>query len=248
MKANKNQYHLISTDEMEQEAIQFLQENEPEEGYGVGFSGGKDSCVLLEVVKRSGVKFKAYYSQTGLDPPELVKFIRKNHPEVEFRKPEVNFWKLIEIKNPPPTRWMRWCCDALKKQPVKDIKHMVNGIRAEESYNRAKRERIDIRSKNRIEYKPLFHWTEFHVWDYIESNDLPYCNLYDQGFDRLGCIICPFHMNPNGQVFEMMKFYPKYFKRFEIAVSRWWKNEREGKDDTFKTFNEFMKAYYRGFK
>lgn len=41
------------------------------EGYFVGFSGGKDSQVLLELVRRAGVKYKAYYSVTTNDPPVM---------------------------------------------------------------------------------------------------------------------------------------------------------------------------------
>lgn len=48
----------------------------PEDGYFVGFSGGKDSQVLLDLVKRAGVKYKAHYNVTTIDPPENVRFIR----------------------------------------------------------------------------------------------------------------------------------------------------------------------------
>ena len=52
-------------------SIQRLKDFEPKEGYYVAFSGGKDSVVLLDIVKRSGVKFDAHYNITGIDPPEL---------------------------------------------------------------------------------------------------------------------------------------------------------------------------------
>jgi phosphoadenosine phosphosulfate reductase len=40
---------------------------------------------------------------------------------------------------------------------------------------------------------------------------LPYCDLYDQGFDRLGCTICPFERN----VERAKKRWPRYFKLLE---------------------------------
>ena len=58
------------------ESIAFLQENEPPEGFFVGFSGGKDSIVSLELCRMAGVKHHAYYSCTRIDPPEVVQFIR----------------------------------------------------------------------------------------------------------------------------------------------------------------------------
>ena len=45
-----------------------------DKGFYVGFSGGKDSQVALDLVKRAGVKFEAYYNVTTIDPPENVYF------------------------------------------------------------------------------------------------------------------------------------------------------------------------------
>ena len=41
----RRQTHLFSVEYMTAEAIAFLRAHEPEEGYFVGFSGGKDSIV-----------------------------------------------------------------------------------------------------------------------------------------------------------------------------------------------------------
>lgn len=56
-------------EQMEEASIKFIQKNEPECGYFVAFSGGKDSIVVENLVKRSGVKYKVYYNATGIDPP-----------------------------------------------------------------------------------------------------------------------------------------------------------------------------------
>jgi len=87
----------------------------PPEGYYVAFSGGKDSVVIFDLVKRSGCKFDAHYNLTTVDPPELVKFIRQQHPEVTIRRPEKTMWKLIVENGMPPTRLIRYCCRILKE-------------------------------------------------------------------------------------------------------------------------------------
>ena len=51
-------------------------------GFKLMFSGGKDSQVLYDLMKKSGVKFTAYYCVTTNDPPENVYFIRKEYPDV----------------------------------------------------------------------------------------------------------------------------------------------------------------------
>jgi len=41
-------------------------------GYVVGYSGGKDSDVLVDLFRKSGVKFMVMHNHTTLDAPETV--------------------------------------------------------------------------------------------------------------------------------------------------------------------------------
>jgi phosphoadenosine phosphosulfate reductase len=105
----KKMSNQTSLREMIRESVAFLKENEPPEGYGVAFSGGKDSIVMYEIVKRSGVKFQTpHYSATGIDPPEVIQFMRKYYPEIKFVHPKEGFYKLIHKKGPPKVMY-RWC-------------------------------------------------------------------------------------------------------------------------------------------
>jgi len=95
-------------------AVERLREFEPREGYYVAFSGGKDSCVLLDLVEQAGVKYDAHYNSTTVAPPELVRFIREHHPDVERHQPQETMWQLIVKNGMPPLRNMRYCCRELK--------------------------------------------------------------------------------------------------------------------------------------
>lgn len=86
------------------------------DGYYLAFSGGKDSVVIYALAKMAGVRFKAHYHMTTVDPPELVRFIRSSFPEVSTDYPEYSMWNLIVKKQIPPVRTARYCCEVLKER------------------------------------------------------------------------------------------------------------------------------------
>jgi phosphoadenosine phosphosulfate reductase len=89
-------------------------EFEPKEGYYLAFSGGKDSQTVYHLLKMAGVKFDAHFNLTTVDPPELVRFVKQNYPDVEIIRPPRTMWQLI-VSNGPPTRIFRFCCRELKE-------------------------------------------------------------------------------------------------------------------------------------
>lgn len=199
-------------------AIQRIKEHEPPEGYYVAFSGGKDSSVVLDLVKKAGVKYDAHYNVTTLDPPELVYFIKKYHPDAweNREKAQKTMWQLIEENYVPPTRIMRYCCRWLKESKGLG-RTVVTGVRAKESRNRAKRKYYEPAGKNGKAYlNPIIDWSEAEVWEYIHKYNVPYCKLYDEGYKRIGCIMCPF----SNRRHEDEKRYPKYAENYRRACIR----------------------------
>lgn len=217
----------------------------PEDGYFVGFSGGKDSQVLLNLVKRSGVKYKAHYNVTTIDPPENVRFIRQYYPEVHFIHPRQTFFKMIE-KRGLPTIFHRFCCKELKENSGAG-NVVLTGVRADESTKRSKYNEVAIKS-NRVEHAdrskkhtiedieqnehrcikgkdaimiyPILNWTESEVWQYIADNNLPHNPCYEIA-GRVGCMFCPFAKKSQIELFEQK--YPKYktaiIKHFRIYLA-----------------------------
>ncbi len=200
-------------------------------GYYLAFSGGKDSLVIYHLAKMAGVRFKAHYHLTTVDPPELVHFIRRNYPDVIIDYPPITMWNLIIKKQLPPYRNARYCCSVLKETGGEG-RFVITGVRWQESRKRESRGAVEVlgsrkpdlilnnnneESRRIIEncqmkgkrlINPIISWTENEVWLFIYSQKIAYCELYDCGFRRLGCIGCPLASIKNRE--WEFKRYPKY--------------------------------------
>lgn len=236
------QISLFSTDSLVskiQRSIDRLKAFEPEEGYYLAFSGGKDSQCIYHLAKEAGVKFDAHYNVTGIDPPELIYFMRDNYPDVIRDMYKESMWRLIEKKG-LPTRLKRFCCAELKEHGGEG-RICVTGVRWAESNARAKRKPFEIVTPNvkdkmlfndneedRRQFEtciqkgkrvvnPIIDWSEDDVWGYIKSRRLKYCKLYDEGFTRIGCIGCP--MADKGRLKEFDR-YPKFEKLYKNAINK----------------------------
>lgn len=119
-------------------AIDRLQSFEPKDGYYLAFSGGKDSQCIYHLAKMARVKFDAHYRITSVDPPELVRFIKTQYPDVALDYPRdadgnvITMWNLIPKQTIPPTRKARYCCDKLKESGGEG-RLTVTGVRWAES-------------------------------------------------------------------------------------------------------------------
>ncbi|HEY3426879.1 MAG TPA: phosphoadenosine phosphosulfate reductase family protein [Negativicutes bacterium] len=208
-------------------AIDRIRQFEPEEGYYVAFSGGKDSCVILDLVKRAEVKYDAHYNLTTVDPPELVQFIRKYHPNVERHLPKETMWQLIARKGDLPMRKSRWCCQILKEGGGSG-RTVITGIRWEESVRRSKRKMVEACNKEAKHFlHPIIDWTSNDIWQYIKDYaKIPYCSLYNEGYKRLGCVLCPMVHDVSKEIVR----FPKIIQAYKNACSKGFEVMKERKE------------------
>lgn len=115
-----------------------------DEGYlWLGFSGGKDSQALYHIAQLAGVKFKAFFSPTSVDPPEVIRFIRKNYPEVEFTPLKKSIYSEFLKRKCLPSMKIRWCCAEFKEKGGAN-KVVLVGVRNSESVKRSKRKEVEV--------------------------------------------------------------------------------------------------------
>ena len=201
-------------------AIARLREFEPAEGYYLAFSGGKDSQCIYHLAKLAGVKYDAHYNLTTVDPPELVYFIREHYPDVEVHLPDKTMWTLIVENGMPPTQLVRYCCRELKERGGQG-RVTVTGVRWQESSKRKKRSMSETcyMDGTKTYLHPIIDWTSDDVWQFIKERlQIPYCQLYDEGYTRLGCVGCP--MSNTKGMEKDFKRWPKIRQAYVKAFGR----------------------------
>lgn len=264
-------------DERLQHSIELLHKAEKlalrydtENGYYLAFSGGKDSQALYHVAKLAGVRFQAHMNFTSVDPPQVIRFVRRQYPDVITHVPQKSIYQLAIDRGILPSKRIRWCCADLK-ETAGTGKVTLIGIRKAESTRRAKRHEVEvsgkkfsgnleefgewqaqelekreakliskmkregkkvnedefslkkdneircINGKDSILVSPIFEWSEQDVWYFLnEVVKVPHCELYDMGYSRIGCILCP--MSQYKQKIREMQNFPHVKRNWLKAI------------------------------
>lgn len=196
----------------------------------VSYSGGKDSDVILELTKMSGIQYRAIYKNTTIDPPYTIKHCLDNGVEIMRRK---SFAQVIQAKG-FPTHVRRFCCYELKEYKVLD--RSIQGIRKCESVKRAmlykeptmcrmygkKNEHVEV-------FLPILDWSDKDVADFIKERNIKCHPLYydkDGKFNpkkRLGCMGCPLKSDRGLAEF---KTNPRLVKFWLRNGEIWWKTHK----------------------
>lgn len=178
---------------------------------------------------------------------EKYPFVRFEHPHDKNGKP-ITMWTLIRAHEMPPTRFTRFCCKELKETSkgagytLTGVRHAESVKRAGRSAfeqlgatfkDRVKLEDVVYRmndnteSRRELEYcmqkknyvcNPIIDWSDEQVWDFIREEKLDYCDLYDKGFDRIGCLGCP--MATNGEREREFEMFPKFRELYTRAFQQ----------------------------
>lgn len=198
----------------------------------VSYSGGKDSLVALDLTCRALGDIELIFNDTGLELPDTISNVERvaNYYGCKLNVASAGnaFWRGVEIFG-PPGRDYRWCCKVAKLVPIARLTKArwptgalnVVGQRAYESINRAKSPLI-WRNKwipHMISTTPIQYWSQLACWLYILKYRLPYNRLYEEGFDRLGCYLCPSCALAEYQ--DVKRLYPHLWGQWSSLLSEW---------------------------
>ena len=194
----------------------------------LAYSGGKDSDVMLELCRMSGIRFRAIHRNTTIDPPYTLAHCRANG--VEILRGRMSFSRCI-VRSGFPNRYYRHCCGELKEYAVLD--YVLVGVRRSESTKRKSRYTCDedlVTYNGRgkcIQYYPLKDWDDNDIRDFVNERGIKCHPLYydaDGVFHverRLGCMCCP--LQSQGKRLKEFERYPKmvrFYLRYGACFMR----------------------------
>lgn len=178
----------------------------------VAFSGGKDSIVAFDLVRRAlpHNKFKVLFGDTGMEFPDTYQVMDQvqelcTEEGIEFLRAKSvmstkDSWNLFG----PPAVTLRWCCSVHKTSPqIMLLQEQTGnqgftgmaftGIRGDESTSRSEYDDISYGSKHRGQFSchPILEWNSAELFAYIYQEELIINEAYKKGNTRAGCLVCP---------------------------------------------------------
>lgn len=202
----------------------------------VAFSGGKDSVVTFDIVRRAlpHSDFKVLFGNTGMEFTDTYKIVS----EVSniCKKEDIDFLQSQSHLNPldswkkfgPPATVTRWCCSVHKTAPqillLREITKNPNftgmafvGVRASESVARSDYDYIGVgeKHKGQLSCNPILDWNSAELYMYIFERELPLNEAYKKGNSRAGCLVCP-NVSEKNSFFRRTCYKDEYDKFIQI--------------------------------
>ena len=110
----------------------------------------------------------------------------------------------------------KWSAEEIERKTKRKSKRKIN--EDEFSVNTDNEVRC-INGKDSILISPIFDWTEKDVWYFLNNIiKAPHCKLYDEGYTRLGCILCP--MSTPRSKLRDIKRYPHVKRNWIEAIKK----------------------------
>lgn len=233
-----NEMHLRRSEEEAIDFVRRISKRNPQKPT-VSYSGGKDSLATLLVVMKALGKVPLIFADSGLEFRETCRNVEEVSAryglEVARATADGDFWNEFERQGPPAVNH-RWCCRCCKLAPVERLIRTrwgeclsFVGQRRFESLKRMRQARVwrGREIPGQLAAAPLKEWSSLQVWLYLFRERAPYNELYERGFDRVGCYICP---SSDLAVMERIrKSHPDLWGAWISRLESW--RERQGLPD-----------------
>jgi 3'-phosphoadenosine 5'-phosphosulfate sulfotransferase (PAPS reductase)/FAD synthetase len=201
----------------------------------VNFSGGKDSAVLLDLVRSVTGRCICFSCVSGLEFPDVAGMVQRTADslgvELMWSYPDDykgDFFQRLEQLKHFPTIISRWCSRDLKWRPQKKAltrrfgSHQFFKLNAVRRYESSRRNKIyqkqeffrpDPDVSGDMMVYPIIDWTDEERDEYISVNGLKVeTNPLYEKYSVSGCIWCPFYQ---ASIYKrILSFEPDMYDRF----------------------------------
>lgn len=165
----------------------------------------------------------------GIRHAESVRRSKRNAVEVSDRSFSGDLEEFFE-----------WQEKAIAEKEEKLIKKMQKeGKKVNEDFFTANKEHEVrcISGKDSILVSPIIEWSDSDVWSFLNNVvRVPHCELYDNGYHRIGCILCPMS-TPRSKRLDVVKF-PHAKHRWIQAIKSIIKEKHTASDTLFGVWHK----------
>lgn len=181
----------------------------------VSCSFGKDSMMVLYLVRQFAPRVPVVFENTGVEFPETIRFMKEITKKWDLNlhvvKPFKTYWQIMDEnlalgrKIDDGSKWTNSCCYYMKEKPMRKFMwaggytHSITGVTAMES-----RRRMWVACEKGSEYyakddkfwkvHPIMFMKEDEVFRFIEEMGIPLNPVYEKyGLRRMGCVPCTAH-------------------------------------------------------
>lgn len=162
---------------------------------------GMEGCALIDMCARVGTPLTVVYLDTMFLFPETYALrdrLIERYPHLTFENRGTTLTPQAQAEQYGDKLWERdsdRCCALRKVEPMRAVMDAVDvwltGLRRSQSASRANLQVIEWDWRYQVlKVNPLASWSRADVWAYIQTHDVPYNPLHEQGYPTLGCTHC----------------------------------------------------------
>lgn len=231
-----------------EEIMRYLLERMETSKIALASSLSIEDQVLTDMILKIDNKARIFFIDTGRHFQKTYDLMEKTREKYRFNfevyAPESSDLEALTIQhgsNPfyESIELRKRCCEARKVKPLKRVLNTLDGwicgLRREQSSTRLDINLFEWDSNHSIyKFNPIAFWSEEMVWEYIKKENMPYNNLYKEGFRSIGCQPCTRAITAQE----------------DVRNGRWWWEDEDKKecglhphtDKKPESFNEIMRA------
>ncbi len=177
----------------------------------ISAAGGVDGMAIIDMAWRIEPNVRVFTLDTGRLPAETYQLFEEVRDRygiaVEFEYPDRDAIANLVNANGPNLMYRSVdlriaCCEIRKVEPLKrklvTLDAWLSGLRREQWRTRRNIAKVELDRDHGgvVKINPLADWTADDVWDYVRKNEVPYHELFDQGYASIGCAPCTRPVQP----------------------------------------------------